>query len=105
MSITSIESIEHGTGAGFDAHKHLGEEACADCKRAHTNRTTAYRIRRGDQQTVRVSAVELGELLIGLDEETCHRFGEVVGHEIAAACMDLAATTAWAKEATCLKSA
>jgi len=97
MSLASIDSIEHGTTQGFDAHKSRGEDACADCRRAHAIRTTAHRIRRGEQQTVRVSAVELGELLIASTEEVCHRFGEVFGHEIAAACMDHAAATAWAE--------
>jgi hypothetical protein len=97
MSLVSVKEIEHGTGAGFDAHRQRGEEACADCKRGHTIRSSAQRIRAGRQTTVRVSAVELGELLVASDEETCHRFGEFFGHEIVAACMDRAAETAWAE--------
>jgi hypothetical protein len=89
MSLTSVELIEHGTPQGYDAHKRLGEAACAACRHAHTLRATAHRIRRGEQQTVRVSVVELGELLIGS--------GEVFGHEIVAACMDFAAAVAWAE--------
>jgi hypothetical protein len=97
MSLTRVELIEHGTAPGFDAHKRRGEDACAACKQAHANRSAAHRIRRGEQQTVRVSAVELGELLIASDEEVCHRFGEVFGHDIVAACMDRAAADAWAE--------
>lgn len=97
MSLKSVKSIEHGTPAGFDTHRTLREPPCDDCKRAHTIRVTARRIRRGEQETVRVSAVELGELLIASGEETCHQFGEVFGHEIVTACMDLAASTAWAE--------
>ncbi|MFJ5984220.1 hypothetical protein [Lentzea sp. NPDC092896] len=90
--------VEHGTSSGFDAHAARGEEPCADCKHAHTIRSSAARIRRGNQDTVRVSAEGLGELLVNSTEEVCHQFGEFFGHEIVAACMDRAASKAWAEK-------
>ncbi|GHH57428.1 hypothetical protein [Lentzea cavernae] len=91
-------AIEHGTSRGFDAHATRGEEPCAGCKQAHTIRSTAARIRRESQDTVRVQAAGLGELLIDCGEEVCHKFGEFFGHEIVAACMDRAAAKAWAEK-------
>jgi len=98
MSLTAVKDIEHGTTRGFDAHQYRGEEACTECKAAHATRTACRRIRNGKQQAVRVSVVELGELLINSSEETLHQFGELFGHEITAACMDIAAEAAWARK-------
>jgi hypothetical protein len=38
--------IEHGTDKGYRKHKNYGEDACAECKAAHSRSTTAYKQKR-----------------------------------------------------------
>lgn len=95
--MTSV--IEHGTRNGYDAHIRAGEKACDPCAAAKSDSVQGQKIRCGKTLSTRVPVEVLGELLLRLDEELLDEVSDAIGHEVAAACMDVASWRALNREA------
>lgn len=91
--------IEHGTRSGYDAHTRAGEKACGPCAAAKSDSVQGHKIRCGKTSGTRVPVEVLGELLLRLDEELLDQVSDAIGHEVAAACMEIAARRALNREA------
>jgi hypothetical protein len=85
---------EHGTRRGYDAHARAGTEPCGPCASAKSDSTQAHKVRSGKTLAIRVPVEVLGDVLLRLDEDVLDRVSDAVGHEVTAACMELAAWTA-----------
>ena len=90
---------EHGTRAGYDAHIRAGQKACDPCAAAKSDSVQGHKIRCGKTLGTRVPVEVLGDLLLRLDEDELDRVSDAVGHEVAAACMEVAAWRALNREA------
>lgn len=86
--------VQHGTKRGYAAHLRAKEQPCDECAAGNADSSRAHRILCGDRKTITFPIALLGEILIGLDEDTSHRVGEAIGHETTEACMEVASWTA-----------
>jgi hypothetical protein len=89
----------HGTREGYNQHIRNSEMPCPPCAAAKSDSVQASKIRTGKTLATRVPVAELGELLIRLDEHDLDRISDVIGHDTAAACMEIAAWRALNREA------
>jgi hypothetical protein len=91
--------IEHGTREGYNRHIRNSEMPCPPCAAAKSDATQASKIRTGKTAATRVPVAVLGDLLLGLEEHKLDEVSDVLGHEVVAACMEIAAWQALSREA------